>query len=160
MSGQHLEKSGKQQLSAFAMIAIGGAVSYFGSKEGNNNIITAGGVVSAISIPLFISSAINKRKAGEKMKEFNLINSKNNAPNLSNSNTTETSDSTTIPKTVTSSLLKINQMVFFYKNGELTEGKVTLVDSIGARIEYFDQEKKKIKSKYFFRDKIFVEKPQ
>lgn len=155
-SGAHLEKSGKQELSAIALLVIGGGVSYFGGREGNADLMNIGIGVSAVSIPLFISSAINKRKAGEKMKDFSLLNSNVDKATEVNDVNEENASEVEIIK---ADLLKVGQVVYFYKGDDLIEATTTLIDSSGARVEYFDSEKGKSKSKYIFKNKIIREKP-
>ena len=54
---------------------------------------------------------------------------------------------------------KVGQIVYFYKNDELVESKIIIIDSIGLKIEYTDVLKDKTKTKFIAFDKVLLEKP-
>ena len=75
LSGQKLNKSAQQQINGLIVAGLGSVISVVGGFIQNTEVITGGALISSISIPYFISSIINKKKAGEFMMDLKLENS-------------------------------------------------------------------------------------
>ena len=83
MSGESLRLSAQQDLNGWKLIGVGTLVSAAGILLKEPAVGYVGGGISAISIPFFISSIHNKRKAGERLMEFTLEAPLNIEPNSS-----------------------------------------------------------------------------
>ena len=156
VSGSYLYRSGQQQLNAWTLLGVGTAMSIsnvFVVKEPVFGYIGYGVTVS--SIPFFIASAFNKRKSGEKLRAFHF-----DTPLKESIIQSEKQDTITeIKKPVSEPKYKIGQTVYFYKNDEVIESKITFIDSIGLKIEYTDVNNNKTKTKFIAFNKVLLEKP-
>ena len=100
------------------------------------------------------SSAINKSNSEDNFRDAEL-----DAP-LKESNTQSAKQDIIIEqKPVSEPKYKVGQTVYFYKNDEVIESKITFLDSIGLKIEYTDVLKDKTKTKFIAFDKVLLEKP-
>ena len=161
VSGDYLYKSGQQQLNAWTLMGLGTAIAVGNAFIINEPIAMYIGLgVTVSSIPLLISSAINKRNSGEKLRDFHLaapLNTsitKNPKPDV----TTEKQNTTKVKiRPETEPKHKVGQVVYFYRKGLLTEAKITFIDTIGLKVEYVDSDK--TKTKYIAFDKVLLEKP-
>lgn len=158
VSGEYLYKSGQQQLNGFLCVGAGALISIGGALFENTGAMYTGAGVTFAAIPLFISSAVNKKKSGKHMKDFKLdetplIPISESTIQKTDSSSTRTNQLKSEPK------YKVGQVVYFYKKNQLTEAKIILIDKIGLRVEFFDEQKNRSKSRFIDFNKVYTEKP-